>query len=144
MPVTDEQAGALRAYLTDDPDEHKRLYGQLDRAAARAGYVALLTAAFVTAVTRRFGQPGAADDVIDFVADLRSRSDAVAGAIDPRAAEHLIQAALNDDDTGVDAKNMGGLMVVILAGLVADEELTADGLDEFLAEARKVADEWLR
>jgi len=144
MPVTDEQVAALRAYLADDLDQHRQLYARLDRA-ARSGYTALLAAAFFEAVNRRFAQEGTPAAVIEFVADVRGRSEALGEAIDPRAAERLIRAALTDEDIDdLDDKAKGGLYVVLLAGLIGDEQLSDDGLDEFLAEARKVADEWLR
>jgi hypothetical protein len=145
MPVTDDQVAALRAYLADDLDQHRRLYAQLDRQAARSGYIALLVAAFFEAVNRRFAQDGTAADVIEFVADVRGRSEALGEAIDPRAAERLIRAALSDEDIDdLDDRAKGRLYVVLLAGLIGDEQLSNDGLDEFLAEARKIADEWLR
>lgn len=106
MPVTDDQVAALRAYLADDL-QHRQLYARLDRQAARVGYTALLAAAFFEAVNREFADEGTSADVIEFVADVRGRSEALAEAIDPRAAERLIRAAL-------------------------------------LAEARKLADGWLR
>ncbi len=109
---------------------------------ARVGYVALVTAAFIT-VSQRFG-PGSTTGVIGFVPDLRSRSGALAESIDPSAAERLIQAALNDEDTELGGKDMGGLMIVLLAGLIADRQLSADELDDFLAGARKLADRWLQ
>lgn len=145
MPVTDDQVVALRAYLADDLDQHRQLYARLGRQAARSGYTALLAAAFFEAVNRRFAQDGTAADVIEFVADVRGRSEALGKAIDPRAAERLIRAALSDEDIDdLDDQAKGGLYVVLLAGLIGDEQLSDDGLDEFLAGARKLADEWLR
>ena len=143
MPVTDDQVAVLRAYLADDMDEHRQLYARLDRETARIGYVALVTAAFITAASQRFAQESTAD-VIGFVADLRSRSPALAESIDPGAAEHLIYAVLDDEDTDLDSKDMGGLMIVLLAGLVADRQPSPDELDEFLAGVRKLADRWLQ
>lgn len=143
MPVTDDQVAVLRAYLADDMDEHRQLYARLDRETARVGYVALVTAAFITALSQRFG-PGSTAEVIQFVADLRSRSGALAESIDPSAAEHLIQAVLNDEDTDLGSQDLGGLMIVLLAGLIADRQLSAGELDDFLAGARKLADRWLQ
>lgn len=145
MPVTDDQVAALRAYLADDLDQHRQLYARLDRQAARSGYAGLLAAAFFEAVNRRFAQDGTAADIIEFVADVRSRSQALGEAIDPRTAERLIRAALTDEDLDdLDDNAKGSLYVVLLAGLIGDEQLSQDGLDEFLAEARKLADGWLR
>lgn len=143
MPVTDDQVAVLRAYLADDMDEHRHLYAQLDRETARVGYVALVTAAFVTAVNQRFAA-GSGTDVIEFVADLRSRSAALAESIDPGAAERLIRAVLDEEDTDLGGTDMGRLIIVLLAGLIGDRQLSAAGLDEFLAGARELADRWLQ
>lgn len=141
MPVTDDQVTALRAYLADDLDQHRQLYARLDTPAARNGYAMLLAAAFFEAVNRRFAAGGGAADVIEFVADVRSRSAALAEAVNPRAAERVIRAALTDEDIAdLDDTVKGGLYVVLLAALTGDEGLSAAGLDEFLAEARKLAD----
>jgi hypothetical protein len=48
MPVTDDQVAGLRALL----------FADLDRAEAKKGYTVLATAAFATAVKRRFGFSG--------------------------------------------------------------------------------------
>lgn len=37
----------------------------------------------------------------------------------------------------------GELYPILLAGLIADEQLDDAGLDAFLSEARKLADKWL-
>jgi hypothetical protein len=58
MPVTDEQVAAMRAYLKGDTELHHQIYGQLSRDEARTSYMALLTAAFIEAVDRRFAEAG--------------------------------------------------------------------------------------
>jgi hypothetical protein len=143
MPVTDDQVAVLRAYLADDMDEHRQLYARLDRETARVGYVALVTAAFIAAVSQRFA-PADTTGVVEFVADLRSRSEALAESIDPGAAERLIRAVLDEEDTDLGGNDMGRLIIVLLAGLIADRKLSAAELDEFLAGARQLADRWLR
>lgn len=35
-----------------------------------------------------------------------------------------------------------GVQIVILSALIADERLDDSGLDQFMAEARKLADQW--
>jgi hypothetical protein len=55
MTVTDDQVAVLRAHLAGDYDEHRRLLAGLDSRGALGGYTALVTAAFVEAVDRRFG-----------------------------------------------------------------------------------------
>ena len=142
MPVTDDQVAALRALLVDDLDSHRQLFGQLDRAEARKGYPALVTAAFGEAVERRFGQHYQPSDIVTFVADVRARTDRLAREIDPDVAERVINAALGHGtirDLDKDAVTRAKL--VLLAGLVADAQLDDAGLDEFLAASRKLADQ---
>lgn len=140
MLVTDDQVAALRAALAGDPDLHREAYHRLDRPGGRAGYVVLLTAAFVEAVDRRFARTGTAYDVTDFVTDVRSRSDRLAAAIDPSPAERLILSCLIDEDTDdIDDETRVRTMMALLGGLIADERLDGEGLDGFLADARKLA-----
>lgn len=145
MPVTDEQVVTLRAQLAGDVDEHRRLLARLDPSLAKTGYSTLIAAAFFEAVYSRFGEGGTVGDVIAFVADVRSRAEELADSLDPQAAERIIRAALGDgeiddldDGTVIDAQ------IVLTAALVADARFDETELDEFLGEARKIADEWLR
>jgi hypothetical protein len=128
--------------LAGDFDQYNRLYQQLDREAARTTYIALIDAAFFEAVDRRFAKAGTVADVIEFVADIRARSERLS-EIDSRAAERLIRAALGDGSADdIDDKTRFGAEIVLLAGLIVDERLDDAGLDKFLAEARKLADSW--
>jgi hypothetical protein len=143
MPVTADQVATLRAYLAGDFDSHKRLFGQLDRTAAKTGYTALLTAAFFEAVDRRFAQNGTTTDVVEFVADVRARHLKDADDIDPRAAERLILAMFTDEDVDdLDTETKVSTQIILLYALITDARLDDAGLDGFLAEARKLADEW--
>lgn len=145
MTVTDDQAAALRAYLAGDFDTHRRLRGQLDPAAAATGYAALLGAAFCVAVEHRFTGNDSPAAVIDFVADVRSRSEGLGGKIDPVAAERLIRAVYTDEQIDdLDRETRIRSQFLLLAALVVDEHLDDAGLDAFTAEARKLADAWLR
>jgi hypothetical protein len=144
MPVTDDQVAALRALLSDDMDRHRQLFAGLDRAEAKKGYPALVTAAFIEAVERRFGtgQPAA---VVAFVADVRARSDRLATELDPDVAERAIYAVLGQGTVrGLDKAMVTRAKLVLLAGLIADARLDDVGLDEFLAAARKLADQLMR
>lgn len=144
MPVTDDEAAALRAHLAGDQRRYHEIYGRLNRSAVRTTYTALLTAAFMKAVQSRFAGKGTPADVVSYVADVRSRSDDVAGALDARAAERLILAVLTDEDTAdIDGKTTGQVFIIVLSALVSDEQLDDAGLDDFLAEARKQADDWV-
>jgi hypothetical protein len=144
MPVTDQQAAALRAQLAGKVDEHKRLFAQLDPVAARKGYGALVSAAFCEAADQRFGKGDTGAEVIEFVGDVRSRSSDAADKIDPRIAERLIRAVYTDEEVGdIDARTKFTTQLLLLAGMVSDQRFDDAGLDEFMARARKLADQWL-
>jgi hypothetical protein len=146
MAVTEDQVAALRAQLAGNFDEHKRLLEQLDPVAAQTGYTALIAAAFFEAVDRRFAENGAAAgdaDVIEFVGSLRSRADDAAEKIDPSIAERLIHHSLGRGSiSDIDDKTVVRTQMLVLAGLIADAQLSDAELDEFMAEVRTVAEEW--
>lgn len=143
MSVTDQQVATLRAHLAGDFGEYQRLWPQLDRDAAKTGYTALVAAAFFEAVDRRFAKTGTGADVIEFVGAVRARFDQSGDDVDPRAAEILIRAVLGEDeDADLDDDTVAGTQIVLLTALILDEDLDDVGLDEFMAEARKVAEEW--
>ena len=143
MPVTAEQTAALRALLVDDMDTHHALYARLG--AAKVGYTALVTAAFCEAAERRFGARHDAADVIEFVADVRSRSDRLASEIDPLIAERVLRAVFGDGSLGdLSDAAVAGTQIVLLGALVADEHFDDAGLDGFLARSRKLAEQLMR
>lgn len=144
MPVTDDQVMALRAYLAGDFDTHKRLFRQLDRTSARVGYPALVTAAFCEAVERRFAESGTASDVIEFIGEVRSRHLKDPDEIESRVAERVILSVFTDEEVGdLDAKVKYRTQLILLLPLIDDEQLDDAGLDAFLGEARKLADQWI-
>ncbi|HXL93516.1 MAG TPA: hypothetical protein VN969_31680 [Streptosporangiaceae bacterium] len=143
MPVSDEQFATLSAQLAGRFDEHKRLLDELDPIAARTGYSALVSAAFSIAVDRRFAKNGDVGRVVEFVSDVRARSEATA-QIDPRTAERVILAVYTDEQIDdIDPRTSFETQLVLLAALIADAGYDTPALDEFLAEARQVADQWL-
>jgi len=142
MPVTDGQVAALRALLSDDIDRHRQLFAGLDRAEAKKSYPALVTAAFGIAVDRRFGTSYQPADIVTFVADVRARSDRLARELDPDVAERVIYAVLGHGTVrGLDKQMVTRAKLVLLADLIAEARLDDAGLDEFLAAARKLADQ---
>jgi len=144
MAVTDDQVATLRAYLVGDFATHERLRDQLDPSAAASGYSALLAAAFCVAVERRFSGEDSLPAVIEFVGAVRSRSEGLSGKIDPRIAERLIRAVYTDETTDdIDRESRIRTRFLLLAALVVDEMLDDAGLDAFLGESRKLADQWL-
>jgi hypothetical protein len=141
--VSDEHVAALRAHLAGDYDECDRLcalFGSVDA----QGFNGLLAAAFIASVHRRFGGQRSTADIVRFVAAVRTRFvDEAADEIDPSSAERLIKvalgAALYDEDLDDTARE---LQIPLLSELIADERLDANGLEEFLGEARKLAEQW--
>jgi hypothetical protein len=123
-------------------DRHQQLFAGLDRAEAKKGYPALVTAAFIEAVERRFGTSSQPADIVAFVADVRARSDRLASRLDPDVSERAIQAVLGEGTVrGLDKEAVTGAKLLLMAGLIADARLDDAGLDEFLAAARKLADQ---
>jgi hypothetical protein len=139
------QVAALRAQLAGHLDEHKRRVAELDWDTEGAGYVALLDGAFFEAIDRRLGTQATDEDIISFVADVRSRTEESGRDVDPELAEHLISAVLGRGGTfdGLDEKKATGAKLYMLASYVADQQYDEAGLDEFLQEARKNADRLL-
>jgi hypothetical protein len=144
MPVTDEQVAPLRAQLAGDREEHQRLFSLLDPADKRTGYRVLGSAAFVIAVQRRFGPRADRADVIEFVGNVRATAPEVANKVDPQIAERVIMGvftgeSINDIDPRVSWENQ----MILMASIVSGERLDGAGLEEFLGEARKLADKWI-
>lgn len=144
MPVTGQQAATLHAQLAGNLAEYDRLLAGLDNKADSRGYSALLTAAFHNAVDLRFTRDSTLDEVTEFVADVRARSERLRDALDPRVAERVIVAAVGGDHVrDLDPAESNKMKMVLLTALVADMHLDDAGLDEFIAKARAFADELL-
>jgi hypothetical protein len=144
MPVTDLEVATLRAQLAGRMDERKRLFQQLDWASEGLAYVRLVDAGFFEAVDRRFGKRVTVNDVIAYVADVRSRFDAAAEAVDPRAGEQLILEMLGHGSTDdLDDKVAFRTKSFLLTAMIADEHLDDGALDEFMTQVRKIADRLL-
>jgi hypothetical protein len=144
MPVTDTQAAALRAQLAGQADEHKQLFAQLDWGTEGTAFTALIDAGFFKAVDQRFSAATTPADVIAYVGDVRSRFTEAASAIDPETAERLILKVLGRGSAAsLDPVTAFRARQFLLAALIADQHLDDAGLDDFMAQARKLADQWL-
>lgn len=145
MPVTDKQVATLRAQLAGHTAEHKNLLNQLDWKTDGPGYTALLDAAFFEAVDRRFNAKTTDEEIIAYVANVRSRTDDTAEAVNPEYAERLIAKVLGRGGSIDDLEDRTGTRtkLFLLVTLVIDSESDDAGLDEFLGAARKIADRWL-
>jgi hypothetical protein len=139
MAVTDLQIATLRAQLAGDLEEHRRLLAQFDEKSDGRPYVMLTNAAFIEAVDRNFTSGTTTDDIIQFVVNVRSRSEKVRASLDPRVAERVLLAAVTDADiSDLDPREVRRSQTILLNALIVDE-----GLDEFIATARGLADRLL-
>lgn len=141
VPISDDLVAALRAQLAGDAEEHERLWSHVDQAEVQATYAALVEGAFFAAVDRRFGKSSTASDVVEFVGDLRSRSEHIEDSLDPAVAERLIMAVMGEGSLdNIDNTTRFRTEGVLLAALVHDEHLDDSELDAFMAKARKFGD----
>lgn len=147
MTVTDDQAATLRAQLAGEVDEHRRLARQLDAEQAKLGYAALVAAAFIVAVERRFMKDEKVSDdaeVIDFIASARERSDDSAEIINPEIAEAMILHLLGRGSVaGIDENTKFEHQIILLAALIGQAQLSDSELETFMTEARSLADQIL-
>lgn len=146
MPVTDDVVATMRAYLSGAREQFQRRNEALGATpGARKAFRALLTAAFVGAVERRFDGSAPRDAIIEFVAELRSRDEQIAERLAPDVVERMIAAVFDDDvDTSdVDAETSVGVQMGVLALVVAQQQPDGAALEEFLDESRKFANEIL-
>lgn len=147
MAITDKHMAVLRAQVTGQHDEHLQLVKQLEPDEANQEYAALVAAAFIAAVERRFirdGEYADESEVANFVAQVRTRSPQMPDIIDPELAESLI---IHLRDKGpvkdADADTKFGHQLVLLAALTGDEQFSGSDLEAFLSEARSIADDLL-
>jgi hypothetical protein len=140
MPVNDKHVKALRAQLAGNHEEHRRLLRQIDAAGGMHDYMSLVGAALLAAVDRRFANASLPAAVVEWVADVRSRSPEASAAIDPAAAERVILKTLGQGDiSDLSGGDIRHTMRLLLPLLIADEQFDDSALDTFLAAARKLA-----
>jgi hypothetical protein len=139
--VTADQVATLRAALTGDSDGYRRLYASLDPVAMDSYHI-FYAAAFFEAASKRFNGATSAD-VLTFVADIRAQYD-LAQDIDPRVAERLVLATFTDEQIAdIPDQVKAEHYLILLIALIKQADLSGSDLDVFLADARKLADEWL-
>jgi hypothetical protein len=142
--ISTEQVTALRTLLTGNLAEHRQAIAEMDQTDGWSGYNELITAAFVDAVNRRFGARYTVPDIVEYVAEVRTRFPDPNRGIEPNVAERLIRKALGEGTVrGIDTKTLIRTEGVLLVALVIDEQLDGAALDAFLTEARATADSFL-
>ncbi|NEA27329.1 hypothetical protein [Actinomadura bangladeshensis] len=147
MAITDKHMAVLRAQVTGQHDEHLQLVKQLEPDEANQEYAALVAAAFIAAVERRFirdGEYADESEVIDFVAQVRAKSPEMPDVIDPDLAESLILHLLDKGPVkDADADTKFGHQLVLLAALAGEGQFSGSELEAFLSEARSIAEDLL-
>ncbi|MEV5710271.1 hypothetical protein [Actinoallomurus sp. NPDC052274] len=144
MAVTDEQVATLRAYLAGEFDQYEQLNARLDPGVDGMAYGALIAAGLFEAVDRRFAKGATRAQVVDYVGDVRSRSERLSEEIDPQVAERLImhslgEGSIDDIDDGIVVHTQ----LLLLIALVGDERLDDAGLDKFMATTRALGNRLL-
>lgn len=145
MPVSDDQVAAVRAYLQADKEEFGRIDAALDDSRdASVAYKAMIIATFATAVRRRFAGRSTRNEIIDYVAAVRSRREDMPDVLDAGAAERMITSIFTDESIrDIDSRMKMKIWTHFAAAIVNDAGLQGQELDDFLAEARKFANELL-
>lgn len=141
VAITAQPVAALRAQLSGNSAEHQRLVREFSGRDDKVAYSALVHAAFLEAVSHRFTKDSQTSDVVEYVADVRSRHEEIAAAVDPRVGERLILEALGSGTSdGIDGRAASTAMMFLLTALVADEGLDIGALDQFIAKVKNTAD----
>jgi hypothetical protein len=139
IKITDWHIAWVRAFVSQDAEQLKPMLGQMPHTCEPDGTSVMLRAAFVQAVSRRFGGQTRAD-IVRFVAHARIRRGRNAPPIDPAVAEKLIMAVL----TGTPTEGLTNLQqaqhIILLSELIEDENPTDAELDRIMAEARTFAE----
>lgn len=143
MPVTDDVVEIVRAYLEVDGERAQRLLGSLD-ASQNQAYQAMIAGTFMAAVTRRFNKQSSREEIIDYVARVRSRSEEMAESLEPSATERMIASIYSDVDIDdIDPRTVMNIEIFIAVAIVSDKGISGPALDDFLATARTYAEKML-
>ena len=141
--VSDLEVAAVRAFLSDDQEERRRLHQQMDPN-SQAGYAALIAGACIEAVDRRFGKDSTDADIIEWVGQVRARSEETGDTLDPVVAERVVKTVLGRDSlSDLDDSTVIQCQVMVTAAIVGEKQLDASQIDAFLSRARMIADHML-
>ena len=144
MSVTDEQMVWLRAYLSGDLEEARRVNAQATAPGAAAGLGALVHAAFVLAARRKFAPRWTRAEVIQFVARVRGLLSEGPDVLDPAVAEQELRSAHGEKLTSrTDVRSRGRAQFILLNALVQSLDLDDAEVAGLLDQARGLADSLL-
>jgi hypothetical protein len=130
--------------VTDDIEGAERYQAEITEDMWKSGSGGVLNAAFYNAANARFaGKP--VEEIVAWVAGLRSRLGESADEIDPRYAEWIIRGAARDELDLVQkiAPDVYvPLQLLLTAQLVVQQHFVADELEGFLDGAERLAAQW--
>ncbi|MGI5213552.1 hypothetical protein [Plantactinospora sp. CA-290183] len=145
--MVDDNTRFLKSMLQQDWGAYDALLAEFE-SRGKGTPTAIIGFAFNIAVQRRFGQRRDIDEIIQFVADARTFLSE-GRDLPAEDAEALICATLDLDVPGVaatiDRLDIGTITEIegqLLFKLIADEGLSEQQLDDFLAQAEDLAARW--
>ena len=139
MTVKPEFVDYVRTMVLGDLAANDRIEAALDEQGWE-GFPRYMSALFFVAIDRRFrpGTPKA--EIIRFVADLRADVSEGGPPIDAAAAESMIESVLDPSvDYDAPQQMIGTIQAATVYKVLADNALSDAELDEFLAEAARLA-----
>lgn len=143
MPVTDDVVAIVRAYLEVDGERARQLLDALDESQNFA-YQAMIAGTFMAAVTRKFNKQSSRDEIIDYVAQVRSRSEEMADALEPSATERMIESIYSDVDIDdIHPRTVMSIEIFIAVAIVTDKGISGPELEDFLTTARQYGEKIL-
>jgi hypothetical protein len=145
MLVTDDIEATIRAYLQGDKEEYQQRNASMSQEReVLAAYKAMIIAAFLIAVQHKFSKDSPRDEIIDYVAAIRSRADSLVEAIDPTAAERMISSVFTSESTrDIDSNMKVSIQMFFATAIVNDDGIQGQDLDNFIAATRELANELL-
>lgn len=144
VQVTDEIEATVRAYLQGNTAEFKERVASLSQEReVLAAYKAMIIAAFLRAVPQKFSKDSTRDEIIEYVAAVRSRADSLT-EIDPNAAERMITSVFTGESTrDIDSNMKVEIQVLFATTIINDRGIEGQLFDDFIASARSLANELL-
>jgi len=145
VQVTDDIEAAARAYLRGDTAEYNQRIAELGRAReTTVAFRAMVYAAFLLTVQYKFSKDTPREEIIDFVAEIRSRSDDLPDTIDPTAAERQITSVFTGENTDdVDTRMELTIQMLFATAIVDDQGIEGQLFEQLMTSTRKLADDLL-
>jgi len=145
MQVTDDIEATVRAYLRGDTPEYNQRFAAMDRSRDNvAAFRAMVIAAFLLTVQYKFSKDTPQDDIIDYVAGIRSRADSLANDIDPTTAERMITSVFTGENTSdIEAGKEVEIQMLFATAIVNDEGIEDELFEQLMSSTRKLANDLL-